>query len=75
MRQPSLTDKDVGRRIRADLLILDADTGRLLHTLRLPAMTTRDDDGDMTLDVRDIADGAVSISWRVEEGGMLIATD
>ncbi|WP_329579525.1 outer membrane protein assembly factor BamB family protein [Streptomyces sp. NBC_01361] len=76
VRQPSLTDRDVGRRIRTDLLILDAGTGRLLHTLRLPAMTARaDGDGFMTLDVRDIADGAVSISWRVEEGGMLIATD
>lgn len=76
VRQPSLTDRDVGRRICADLLILDAGTGRPLHTLRLSAMTARDDgDGFMTLDIRDIADGAVSISWRVEEGGMLIATD
>ncbi|MFB7165234.1 hypothetical protein [Streptomyces sp. NPDC056242] len=61
MRQPSPTHTDAGRRIRADLLILDAGTGHLLHTLRLPAMTARkDDDGEMTLDVRDIADGAVS---------------
>ncbi|MFE6758316.1 PQQ-binding-like beta-propeller repeat protein [Streptomyces sp. NPDC057684] len=76
VRQPSLTHTDAGRRIRADLLILDVGTGHLLHTLRLPAMTTRnDDDGDMTLDVRDIAHGAVSISWRTWEGGLLIATD
>ncbi|WP_433450469.1 PQQ-binding-like beta-propeller repeat protein [Streptomyces sp. CA-142005] len=73
VRQPFLTDTDTGRRIRADLLVLEAGTGRLLHTLRLPAMTVPDDDRE--LDVIDIADGAVSISWGDGEGDVLFATD
>ncbi|WP_392959796.1 PQQ-binding-like beta-propeller repeat protein [Streptomyces sp. LN245] len=76
VRQPFLTEADAGRRIRADLLILDADSGRLLHTLRLPAMTTPDDsDYFEKLDILDTADGAVSIGWRDGEGDLLIATD
>ncbi|WP_329580906.1 outer membrane protein assembly factor BamB family protein [Streptomyces sp. NBC_01361] len=73
VRQPFLKGKDTGRRIRADLLVLDLSTGRLLHTLRLPAMTVPDE--SRGLDVRDIGDGAVSIGWRDDEGGVLIATD
>lgn len=73
IRQPFLTGKDTRRRIRADLLVLDSGTGRLLHTLRLPAMTVPDE--SKQLDVRDIGDGAVSIGWRDDEGGVLIATD
>lgn len=73
VRQPFLTGKDTGRRIRADLLVLDSGTGRLLHTLRLPAMTVPDESRE--LDVRDIGDGAVSIGWRDDEGGVLIAAD
>ncbi|MGD1221721.1 PQQ-binding-like beta-propeller repeat protein [Streptomyces krungchingensis] len=72
-RQPFLTGKDTGRRIRADLLVLDAGTGRLLHTLRLPAMTVPDESRE--LDVRDIGDGAVSIGWRDSGGDVLIAAD
>ncbi|WP_369249194.1 PQQ-binding-like beta-propeller repeat protein [Streptomyces sp. R41] len=76
VRQPFLAEADAGRRIRADLLILDAGTGRLLHTLRLPTITVPDDyDYFVKLDVRDIADGAVSIGWRDDEGDLLIATD
>ncbi|WP_369254778.1 PQQ-binding-like beta-propeller repeat protein [Streptomyces sp. R35] len=76
VRQPFLTGADAGRRIRADLLILDADTGRLLHTLRLPAMTAPDDSDDFEkLDILDTADGAVSIGWRDSYGDLLIATD
>ncbi|WP_028805543.1 PQQ-binding-like beta-propeller repeat protein [Streptomyces sp. 142MFCol3.1] len=76
VRQPFLTEGDTGRRIHGDLLVLDADTGRLLHTLRLPSMTTPDDyDYFVKLAVVDIADGAVSIGWRDGEGGLLIATD
>ncbi|MFD4947040.1 PQQ-binding-like beta-propeller repeat protein [Streptomyces sp. NPDC058409] len=76
VRQPFLTGADVGRRIRADLLVLDADTGRLLHTLRLPAMTVPDDsDHFVKLDVLDVADGATSIGWRDDDGDLLIAAD
>ncbi|MGW1028740.1 hypothetical protein ACWD4J_34490 [Streptomyces sp. NPDC002577] len=77
VRQPFLTGADGRRRIRAELLVLDADTGHLLHTLRLPAMTVPEDDiSFMTLDIQDVTDGAVSISWR--DGvtqDLLIATD
>ncbi|WP_327429498.1 outer membrane protein assembly factor BamB family protein [Streptomyces sp. NBC_01236] len=76
VRQPFLTEADEGRRIHADLLILDADTGHLLHTLRLPAMTAPDDsDYFGKLDILDTADGAVSIGWRDGWGDLLIATD
>ncbi|GGN95306.1 hypothetical protein GCM10011579_095740 [Streptomyces albiflavescens] len=76
VRQPFLTEGDTGRRIHADLLVLDADTGRLLHTLRLPSMTAPDDyDYFVKLDIVDVADGAVSIGWRDGEGDLLIATD
>ncbi|WP_369263504.1 PQQ-binding-like beta-propeller repeat protein [Streptomyces sp. R35] len=76
VRQPFLAEADAGRRIHADLLILDADSGRLLHTLRLPAMTAPEDyDYFEKLDILDTADGAVSIGWRDGEGDLLIATD
>lgn len=71
VRQPFLTGKDKGRRIRADLLVLDSGTGRLLHTLRLPAMTVPDE--SRQLEVRDIGDGSVSIGWFDNEGDVLIA--
>ncbi|MFJ9814704.1 PQQ-binding-like beta-propeller repeat protein [Streptomyces sp. NPDC101151] len=75
VRQPFLTAADAGRRIHADLLVLDAGTGHLLHTLRLPAMTTHNDvDDSEKLDILDTADGAVSIGWRYG-GDLLIATD
>ncbi|MGW3939244.1 outer membrane protein assembly factor BamB family protein [Streptomyces phaeochromogenes] len=66
VRQPLLTKADAERRIRgAELLVLDADTGRALHTLRLPAMTAPNDDVYfMKLDVHQVTDGALSLSWR-----------
>lgn len=66
VRQPLLTKADAKRRVRdAELLVLDADTGRALHTLRLPAMTAPDDDVYfMKLDVHQVTDGALSLSWR-----------
>ncbi|GAA5030507.1 hypothetical protein GCM10023335_70920 [Streptomyces siamensis] len=74
--QPLLTAADAGRRIQSDLVILDADTGRRLHTLRLPAMTAPDDSDDFgKLDVLDTGDGAVSIGWRDGGGDLLVATD
>lgn len=70
VRQPSSADVD--DRVQADLLVLDAKTGHLLHTthLRLPA-GTRLDGGDLTVD--SVADGAVIISRQHRE--LLIATD
>ncbi|WP_435226636.1 hypothetical protein [Streptomyces sp. Tue6028] len=76
VRQPLLTETDTGRRIHADLLVLDAGTGRLLHTLRLPSMTVPDDyDSFVKLDILDAADGALSVGWRDGEGDLLIATN
>ncbi|MFF5004459.1 PQQ-binding-like beta-propeller repeat protein [Streptomyces phaeochromogenes] len=78
VRQPLLTKADAGRRIRgAELLVLDADTGRALHTLRLPAMTAPDEDVSfMKLDVHEVADGALSLSWReLRPDEQLIITD
>ncbi len=59
-------------RVQAHLLVLDAKTGHLLHTLtlRLSALTSLDG-GDLM--VNSVADGAVDISWRYRE--LLIATD
>ncbi|MEU9139308.1 hypothetical protein AB0D33_25680 [Streptomyces sp. NPDC048404] len=76
VRQPFLTDADTGRRIHADLLTLDAGTGRLLHTSRLPAMTAPDEsDYFGKVDILDIADGAVSLGRRDDGVRRLIATD
>ncbi len=78
VRQALLTLADSGARISADLLVLDASTGRLLHTLHLPAVTAPDgyeNDSGLKLDVREIADGAVSIGWREDSGGDLIVTN
>ncbi|MGW1964448.1 PQQ-binding-like beta-propeller repeat protein [Streptomyces sp. NPDC001935] len=76
VRRPFLTEADKGRRIHAELLVLDADTGRPLHTLKLPSMKAPDaSDDDEELDILDIADGALSIGWRGGGGGLLIAFD
>ncbi|MFE1288127.1 PQQ-binding-like beta-propeller repeat protein [Streptomyces sp. NPDC058751] len=76
VRQPFLDEADAGRRVHADLIVLDAETGRLLHALRLPVMTAPDDhDYYDKLDILDIADGAVSIGWRDGTGDLLVATD
>ncbi|MFF3883548.1 PQQ-binding-like beta-propeller repeat protein [Streptomyces sp. NPDC001914] len=76
VRQPYLTSADAGSQFLADLLVLDADTGRLLHTLRLPTMTADDETPDYEkLVIGDVSDGAVGIGWRDDGGELLIATD
>ncbi|MFF3610513.1 PQQ-binding-like beta-propeller repeat protein [Streptomyces sp. NPDC002580] len=76
VRRRLITEADVGRPLGADLLVLEAATGRLLHTLALPAQTVRDDDEYFEkLDVTDTADGALSIERRDGEGTLLVATD
>jgi outer membrane protein assembly factor BamB len=78
VRQPLLTEADAERRVReAELLVLDAGTGRALHTLRLPAMTVPDDDVYfMKLDVHQVTDGALRLSWRgLSTDEQLIITD
>ncbi|MFE2534484.1 PQQ-binding-like beta-propeller repeat protein [Streptomyces sp. NPDC059371] len=76
VRQPYLTEADTGIWFQGELLVLDADTGRLLHTLRLPAQTV----GNGSVEYKrfvigDIADGAVSIGWGYDDRDLLIATD
>jgi outer membrane protein assembly factor BamB len=75
VRHPVFTDADHGRRIRGELLVLDADSGRLLHTLRLPAMTVPEYGDSAVLDVREVVDGAVTIWWRDTDSDLLVVTD
>ncbi|WP_269253333.1 outer membrane protein assembly factor BamB family protein [Streptomyces sp. Qhu-G9] len=78
VRQPLLNRSNVGDRVReAELLVLDADTGRTLHTLRLPAMRVPYDDVHfMKLDVHQVTDGALSLSWReLSTDEQLVITD
>ncbi|MEV2195179.1 PQQ-binding-like beta-propeller repeat protein [Streptomyces phaeochromogenes] len=78
VRQPLLTEADATRRVRdSEMLVLDADTGHALHTLRLPAMTAPDDDVYfMKLDVHQVTDRALSLSWReLSTDEQLIITD
>ncbi|MFH8388098.1 PQQ-binding-like beta-propeller repeat protein [Streptomyces sp. NPDC018036] len=76
VRQPYLTAAAAGSQFLADLLVLDADTGRLLHTLRLPTMTADNKTADYEkLVIGDITDGAVGIGWRDDGGDLLIASD
>ncbi|MFF8534378.1 PQQ-binding-like beta-propeller repeat protein [Streptomyces sp. SAS_267] len=76
VRQPYLTEADACCWFQGELLVLDADTGRLLHTLRLPAQSVGDGAVDyMKFVIGDIADGAVGIGWGDDDGDLLIATD
>ncbi|MFD3309936.1 hypothetical protein [Streptomyces sp. NPDC058694] len=90
VRHPSHTDADRGgrfRRFRGELLVLDADTGRLLHTLRLPSTTVPEFGDSAILDVRDATDatdgtdatdatdGTVTVRWRDEGPDLLVITD
>ncbi|MGW1069798.1 outer membrane protein assembly factor BamB family protein [Streptomyces aureus] len=76
VRQPYLTAAYAGEQFLADLLVLDADTGRLLHTLRLPTMTAADEIADDDkLDIGDVSGGAVGIRWRGDMEDILIVTD
>jgi len=76
VRHPIHTDADQGRQVRGELLVLDADSGRLLHTLRLAAMTVSKYGDSAILDVRDIADGTVTVTvgWRNEGPDLLVIT-
>ncbi|MFD3377162.1 MULTISPECIES: hypothetical protein [unclassified Streptomyces] len=81
VRHPIHTDADRGRRVRrvrGELLVLDADTGRLLHTLRLPSTTVPESGDSAILDVGDATDGTdgtVTVRWRDEGPDLLIITD
>ncbi|MEV0219354.1 PQQ-binding-like beta-propeller repeat protein [Streptomyces sp. NPDC050704] len=77
VRQPIFihVNGDGGSPARAELLVLDADTGRLLHTLRLPGLTVPEDVDLATLSVCGIGGGAVSVCWPGETQTRMIATD
>ncbi|MGW3917159.1 outer membrane protein assembly factor BamB family protein [Streptomyces sp. NPDC005070] len=51
------------RDLQADLLVLDAHSGKLLHRLRLPHLTVPDDFSLTDLAVQGVGDGAVRVGW------------
>ncbi len=76
VRQPVLRYADAGHRTEADLLVLDARTGRLRHTVRLPDLTVPNDvNAYAVLDTRDSTDGAIGVAWRGERTELLLAVD
>ncbi len=75
VRQKDFRYGDADTLTGADLLVLDADTGRPLHTLRLPELTAPERvDSRTVLDVA-VADGAVTIRWRSGRNELLVVTD
>lgn len=75
VRQTDFAYVDADTLTDADLLVLDAHTGRLLHTLRLPALTTpKKVDSSTVLDLH-VADGAIGVRWQTEEKDLLVITD
>ena len=90
VRQPIFRYADAGHGTSADLLVLDAETGRVGHVLKLTGLTVpRDVNAAASLDVgvvgdgvdggdgevTDGADGAVTIKWRGERKELLLATE
>ncbi|WP_328841323.1 hypothetical protein [Streptomyces europaeiscabiei] len=75
VRQTDFAHVDADSLSDADLVVLDAHTGRLLHTLRQPALTTPKKVGSSTLLDLHIADGAISVRWQNEEKDLLVITD
>lgn len=74
VRQTDFRYGDAGTLTGAALLVLDADTGRPLHTLRLPDLTAPERvDSRTVLDVV-VADGAVTIRWRSGRKEQLVVT-
>ncbi|WP_328495157.1 PQQ-binding-like beta-propeller repeat protein [Streptomyces sp. NBC_00414] len=75
VRHPVHRNADRGNRVRGELLVLDADSGRLLHTLRLTPMTVTEYGESAVLDVWDVADGVATVQWRDETEDELVVTD
>ncbi|WP_280876144.1 PQQ-binding-like beta-propeller repeat protein [Streptomyces pseudovenezuelae] len=90
VRQPIFRYADAGHTTSADLLVLDAETGRVGHVLELTGLTVpKDVNAAASLDVRVVGDravaegaddtggtdGAVAIRWREERDELLLMTD
>lgn len=71
VRQPKSDDVDAST--RTDLLVLDAKSGQLLHTLPLPRPPAADRPYDDEVMVNSVTGGAVNMSRRYRE--LMIATD
>ncbi|MFJ6085439.1 PQQ-binding-like beta-propeller repeat protein [Streptomyces sp. NPDC092369] len=74
VRQPNFRYADAGHGTSAELVVLDARTGRSLHGLKLTGLTVPTDvNADASLDVGG-ADGAVTVRWRGGRKEMLLVT-
>ncbi|MGW1211827.1 outer membrane protein assembly factor BamB family protein [Streptomyces sp. NPDC002499] len=81
VRQPIYKYADAGHGTSADLLVLDAQTGRAGHELKLTGLTVPTDvNAYASLDVSKLgsreagADGVVAVSWRGGRKEMLLVT-
>ncbi|MFE1285634.1 PQQ-binding-like beta-propeller repeat protein [Streptomyces sp. NPDC058751] len=59
----TVLEEDEDRDLQADLLVLDAHSGKLLHRLRLPDLTVPDGFSLTDLAVEEVGDGAVRVGW------------
>ncbi|MET8860975.1 PQQ-binding-like beta-propeller repeat protein [Streptomyces sp. NPDC004579] len=62
------------RDLQADLLVLDAHSGKLLHRLRMPHLTVPDDFSLTDLAVEGAGDGAVRVGWLESSDDVWIVT-
>ncbi|MEV6703041.1 PQQ-binding-like beta-propeller repeat protein [Streptomyces sp. NPDC051453] len=63
VQNSTISEGDVSRVLHADLLVLDAHSGDLLHRLRLPDMTVPRDFVGTDLSVREAGDGVIKVRW------------
>lgn len=75
VRQADLAYRDTHSLSDADLLVLDARTGRPLHTVRLPALAKPKKAGSSTVLDLHVGDGAVRVRWAGGEKDLFLVTD
>ncbi|MFE9964674.1 hypothetical protein [Streptomyces sp. NPDC005525] len=63
VQNSTISEGDESRVLHADLLVLDAHSGDLLHRLRLPDMTVPRGFIGTGLTVRDASDGVIRLGW------------
>lgn len=63
VQNSTVPEGDENRALQADLFVLDARSGDLLHTLRLPAMTVPRDFSLTDLAIQEAGDGAIGVGW------------
>ncbi|MEU4093667.1 PQQ-binding-like beta-propeller repeat protein [Streptomyces sp. NPDC026673] len=74
VQNSTISEGDENRALQADLFVLDARDGDLLHTLRLPAMTVPGDFFLTDLAIQGAGDGAVRVGWLESLNDALIVT-